>query len=79
MEKVQETITSSGRIWKDEELPSTKTWGLADKRTRKSAVSKRQASFTGKRRRVMQPVGVMLLRKGAAEAPAVVGLTLERS
>ncbi len=40
MEKVQETITSSGRIWKDEELPSTKTWGLADKRTRKSAFSK---------------------------------------
>jgi hypothetical protein len=24
MEKVQETITSSGRMWKDEELPSTK-------------------------------------------------------
>src|SRR5260221_14207877 len=47
MEKVQETITSSGRICKDEELPSTKTWGLADKRTRKSAFSKRQASFTG--------------------------------
>jgi len=47
MEKVQETITSSGRIWKDEELPSTKTWDIADKRTRKSAFSKRQASFTG--------------------------------
>ena len=71
MEKVQETIPSSGRICKDEELPSTKTWGLADKRTRKPAFSKR--------RRVMQPVGVMLLWKGVAEAPAVVGLTLERS
>ena len=47
MEKVQKTITSFGRIWKDEELSSTKAWGLADKRTWKSAFSKREAPFTG--------------------------------